>query len=149
MHQLWKIREELPAAQSREGGSIKHDVSVPVSAAIEFIEKASHAVKSEISGIRVCAFGHIGDGNIHYNLTQPPDMDKQAFLDNWECLNRIVHDIVVDMNGSISAEHGIGLLKKMELGHYASSVNLDVMRQIKRAIDPNNIMNPGKIFDRG
>ena len=149
VHQLWKIREELPAAQSREGGSIKHDVSVPVSAAIEFIEKASHVVKSEIPGIRVCAFGHIGDGNIHYNLTQPPDMDKQAFLDNWECLNRIVHDIVVDMNGSISAEHGIGLFKKMELGHYASSVNLDVMRQIKWAIDPNNIMNPGKIFDRG
>ena len=147
VHQLWRIREELPSAQSREGGSIKHDVSVPVSAAIEFIEKASQAVESEIPGVRVCAFGHIGDGNIHYNLTQPRGMDKRAFLDNWEYLNRIVHDIVVDMNGSISAEHGIGLLKKMELDHYAPSVKLDVLRQIKRAIDPNNIMNPGKIFD--
>ncbi|MDG2032942.1 MAG: FAD-binding oxidoreductase [Rhodospirillales bacterium] len=149
VHQLWRIREELPSAQSREGGSIKHDVSVPVSSAIEFIEKASQAVEAEIPGIRVCAFGHIGDGNIHYNLTQPPEMDKRAFLDNWECLNRIVHDIVVDMNGSISAEHGIGLLKKMELDHYSPSVKLDVLRQIKRAIDPNNIMNPGKIFDGG
>ncbi len=149
VHQLWRIREELPSAQSREGGSIKHDVSVPVSAAIEFIEKASQAVESEIPGIRVCAFGHIGDGNIHYNLTQPRGMDKRAFLDNWEYLNRIVHDIVVDMNGSISAEHGIGLLKKKELNYYAPSVKLDVLRQIKRAIDPNNIMNPGKIFDGG
>ena len=149
VHQLWRIREELPSAQSREGGSIKHDVSVPVSAAIEFIEKASQAVESEIPGIRVCAFGHIGDGNIHYNLTQPRGMDKRAFLDNWECLNRIVHDIVVDMNGSISAEHGIGLLKKKELNYYAPSVKLDVLRQIKRAIDPNNIMNPGKIIDGG
>ena len=87
---------------------------------VEFIEKASHAVKSQIPGIRVCAFGHIGDGNIHYNLTQPPDMDKQAFLDNWECLNRIVHDIVVDMNGSISAEHGIGLLKNRVQGEEKS-----------------------------
>ena len=76
-------------------------------------------------------------------------MDKQVFLDKWECLNRIVHDIVVDMNGSISAEHGIGLLKKMELDHYSPSIKLDVQRQIKRAIDPNNIMNPGKIFDGG
>ena len=149
VHQLWRIREELPSAQSREGGSIKHDVSVPVSAAIEFIEKASQAVESEIPGIRVCAFGHIGDGNIHYNLTQPRGMDKRAFLDNWEYLNRIVHDIVVDMNGSISAEHGIGLLKKKELNYYAPSVKLDVLRQIKRAIDPNNIMNPGKIIDGG
>ncbi len=147
VHQLWRIREELPTAQSREGGSIKHDVSVPVSAAIEFIEKASVAVESEIPGIRVCAFGHIGDGNIHYNLTQPSEMERQIFLNKWGCLNRIVHDIVVNMNGSISAEHGIGLLKKMELSHYAPSVKLDVLRQIKKAIDPNNIMNPGKIFD--
>jgi len=147
VQQLWKIREELPEAQSREGGSIKHDVSVPVSASIDFIRKASTAVEAAIPGIRVCAFGHIGDGNIHYNLTQPTEMDKQAYLENWESINRIVHDIVVEMNGSISAEHGIGLLKKEELGHYAPPVDIDLMRQVKTAIDPAGIMNPGKVFD--
>ena len=147
VQQLWKIREELPAAQSREGASIKHDVSVPVSATVKFIRETSQALEAEIPGIRVCAFGHIGDGNIHYNLTQPLDMGKKNFLDNWERVNRIVHDIVVDMGGSISAEHGIGLLKKAELNHYANSVKLDVFRQVKNALDPKNIMNPGKIFD--
>ena len=147
VQQLWKIREELPEAQSREGGSIKHDVSVPVSATVEFIKEASRQVGAKIPGIRVCAFGHIGDGNIHYNLTQPAEMDKQAYLENWAAINRIVHDIVVDMNGSISAEHGIGLLKKQELDRYAPPVKLDLMRQVKAVLDPHNIMNPGKVFD--
>jgi len=143
---LWKLREEIPAAQTREGGSIKHDVSVPVSSACEFVARASEAVQTEMPGIRVCAFGHMGDGNIHFNLTQPEGHDKQVFLGRWGAFNTIVHDIVVAMGGSISAEHGIGLVKRDELGHYASAIELEMMRVIKRAFDPANIMNPGKIF---
>jgi FAD/FMN-containing dehydrogenase len=143
---LWKIREELPAAQSAEGGSIKHDVSVPVSRTIEFIQEASKRVEAALPGIRVCAFGHIGDGNIHYNLSQPADMDKAEYLARWEEFNRIVHDLVVSMDGSISAEHGIGLLKREELAHYSEGLEIEVMRAIKKALDPQGIMNPGKIF---
>ena len=144
---LWKLREEIPAAQTREGGSIKHDVSVPVSSACEFVARASAAVTAEMPGIRVCAFGHMGDGNIHFNLTQPEGYDKQAFIDRWGDFNTIVHDIVIDMRGSISAEHGIGLVKRDELGHYANPIELEMMRVIKRAFDPDNLMNPGKIFE--
>ncbi len=144
---LWKLREEIPAAQSHEGGSIKHDVSVPVSSACEFVAQASNAVTAEMPGIRVCAFGHMGDGNIHFNLTQPEGMDKQAFIGRWGDFNTIVHDIVIAMRGSISAEHGIGLVKRDELDHYANPVELELMRVIKRAFDPDNIMNPGKIFE--
>jgi len=144
---LWKLREEIPAAQSREGGSIKHDVSVPVASACAFVARASHAVQAEMPGIRVCAFGHMGDGNIHFNLTQPEGMDKQAFIGRWGDFNTIVHDIVITMRGSISAEHGIGLVKRDELDHYANPMELEMMRVIKRAFDPDNIMNPGKIFE--
>ncbi len=143
---LWKIREELPAAQSAEGGSIKHDVSVPVSRTIEFIQEASKRVEAALPGIRVCAFGHIGDGNIHYNLSQPADMDKAGYLARWEEFNRIVHDLVVSMDGSISAEHGIGLLKREELAHYSDELDIELMRSIKKALDPQGIMNPSKIF---
>lgn len=144
--ELWKIREEIPAAQSREGGSIKHDVSVPVSKTVEFIIDASAQVEKYMPGVRVCAFGHIGDGNIHFNLTQPVDADKKAFIAEWNDFNRIVHDLVVSMNGSISAEHGIGLIKREELAHYADETKLDLMRRIKQALDPDNLMNPGKII---
>jgi FAD/FMN-containing dehydrogenase len=144
---LWKLREEIPAAQTREGGSIKHDVSVPVSSAGAFVRRASNAVEAEMPGIRVCAFGHAGDGNIHFNLTQPAGADTQAFLERWSDFNTIIHDIVVSMGGSISAEHGIGLAKRGELGHYAPAIDLELMRLIKRAFDPDNIMNPGKIFE--
>jgi D-lactate dehydrogenase (cytochrome) len=112
---LWKIREGIPEAQKKAGGSIKHDVSVPVAAVPFFIERASRAVEAAMKGVRVVPFGHVGDGNIHFNLTQPEGADKQAFLARWEEMNRIVHDIVVEMKGSISAEHGIGRLKKGEL----------------------------------
>ncbi|NQV57673.1 MAG: FAD-binding oxidoreductase [Rhodospirillales bacterium] len=145
--ELWKIREEIPAAQTREGGSIKHDISVPVSKTGEFIIRATKLVEDEMPGIRACPFGHIGDGNIHYNLTQPVGMDKQAFLGRWVDFNRLVHDLVKSMNGSISAEHGIGLVKRSELEHYAPEIELDLMRRIKSVIDPDNIMNPGKIFE--
>ncbi len=143
---LWRLRESIPEAQTREGASIKHDVSVPVSRTTEFIEKANAALAPVAPGIRFCAFGHIGDGNIHYNLTQPVDADGTAFMDRAEELHRIVHDMVAEMGGSISAEHGIGTFKKAELAHYRPSLELDLMRQIKRAMDPGNIMNPGKII---
>jgi D-lactate dehydrogenase (cytochrome) len=143
---LWKIREGIPEAQKKAGGSIKHDVSVPVAGVPLFIERASRAVEAAMAGVRVVPFGHVGDGNIHFNLSQPVDADKQAFLDRWAEMNRIVHDIVVEMQGSISAEHGIGRLKKDELAHYKSPVELDLMRRIKQALDPNGLMNPGNIL---
>jgi len=143
---LWKIREGIPEAQKKAGGSIKHDVSVPVAQVPFFIDRASRAVEAAMDGVRVVPFGHLGDGNIHFNLTQPANADKQAFLGRWEEMNRIVHDIVVDMQGSISAEHGIGRLKKAELAHYKSPVELDLMRKIKQALDPQGIMNPGNIL---
>ncbi len=143
---LWKLREEIPAAQTREGGSIKHDVSVPVSKTTEFVRLAMEAVCAEMPGLRPCPFGHIGDGNIHFNLTQPPGMDKAAFIARWADFNRIVHDLTKRYSGSISAEHGIGLVKRDELEHYTSPLDIELMRRVKRALDPNNIMNPGKIF---
>ncbi len=143
---LWNLREYMSEAQKFEGGSIKHDVSVPVSKIPQFLNSASSIVCAHIPGIRPVPFGHIGDGNIHFNLSQPVDMDKDEYLAKWEEINRIVHEIVVDFGGSISAEHGIGTLKVHELEHFKSNVDLNIMRAIKKAIDPNNIMNPGRIF---
>jgi FAD/FMN-containing dehydrogenase len=144
--ELWRIREEIPAAQTREGGSIKHDISVPVSKTVDFIIEASRRVLKVLPGIRPCPFGHIGDGNIHYNLTQPKNISKEDFMARYAEFNRIVHDLVMDMNGSISAEHGIGSFKRDELAHYASSTKISIMQTIKQALDPDNIMNPGKII---
>jgi FAD/FMN-containing dehydrogenase len=141
---LWLIREAIVDAQRHEGGSIKHDVSVPLASVALFIERATAAVTARLPGIRVVAFGHAGDGNIHFNLSQPPDADKAAYLDRWEEFNRIVHDIVADLGGSISAEHGIGRLKRQELARYKSALELDLMARVKAAFDPHNIMNPGK-----
>ncbi len=146
---LWSLREDLSEVQRLEGGSIKHDVAVPVSRVAEFIELATKACEAALPGIRVCAFGHIGDGNIHFNLSQPTGMDKKAYLAQWEHFNRIVHDIVHGMNGSISAEHGIGLIKRDELTFYKDPVALDLMRALKQTLDPQNILNPGKVVAIG
>lgn len=146
MKKLWNLREHMSEAQKFEGGSIKHDISVPVSKIPDFLCLATDAVKKEVPGIRPVPFGHIGDGNIHFNLSQPPDMDKSFFLSKWEEINRIVHDIVTTLGGSISAEHGIGTLKIKELEHYKNSLDLKMMRQIKKSFDPNNILNPNRIF---
>ncbi len=143
---LWRIRESVPGAQKREGGSIKHDVAVPVSCVPDFIRQATAAVEAALPGVRVVPFGHVGDGNIHFNLTQPVGADKAAFLAEWSRMNRIVHDIVTALRGSISAEHGIGRLKRDELAHYKSPVELALMRKIKQAIDPQGLMNPGKVL---
>jgi FAD/FMN-containing dehydrogenase len=142
---LWRLREQLSDVQRHEGGSIKHDVSVPVSRVADFIETASAACEAAMPALRVCAFGHVGDGNIHFNLSQPVGMDKAAFLAEWERFNRIVHDIVAVMDGSIAAEHGIGLIKRDELLLYKDPVAVELMRTLKRALDPGNILNPGKV----
>jgi FAD/FMN-containing dehydrogenase len=146
---LWRLRETLSEVQGLEGGSIKHDVSVPVSRVADFIEAAEAACAAAMPGIRPCAFGHVGDGNIHFNLSQPLGMDKAAYLAAWPTFNRIVHDIVASMNGSISAEHGIGLIKRDELPRSKDPVALDLMRTLKRALDPANILNPGKVLAMG
>jgi FAD/FMN-containing dehydrogenase len=142
---LWHLRESLSDVQGFEGGSIKHDVAVPVSDVADFIVAATRACEEALSGVRVCAFGHFGDGNIHFNLSQPVSMDKPVFLAQWERFNRIVHDIVHAMNGSIAAEHGVGLIKRDELALYKDPVALDLMRTVKTALDPRNILNPGKV----
>ena len=143
---FWRLRESLPEAQKFAGASIKHDVSVPISRISDFMDVASAKVEAAVPGLRVCAFGHLGDGNIHFNLCQPEGDDGAAFESRMGELNRIVHDTVVAMRGSISAEHGIGRLRKDELAHYASNVSLDLMRRIKVALDPAGIMNPGKVI---
>ena len=143
---LWEIRERLSDTQKHEGGSIKHDVSVPVSRVADFIVEASAACEAAMPGLRVMPFGHFGDGNIHFNLSQPIGMDKEAFLASWERFNRITHDIVGRMGGSISAEHGIGLIKRDELERYKDPVALDLMRRVKAALDPANLLNPGKVL---
>jgi len=146
---LWNLRESLSEVQGKEGGSIKHDVAVPVSRVAEFIDVATKACEAEMPGVRVCAFGHFGDGNIHFNLSQPVGMDKREYLAQWGRFNRIVHDIVHGMKGSISAEHGIGLIKRDELALYKDAVALDLMRSLKRTLDPQNILNPGKVVSIG
>ena len=143
--ELWRLRETIPEAQKHAGGSIKHDVSVPVSKIPEFLEAAEEKSLQIIPGARLVTFGHIGDGNIHYNLNPAPDGDGRAFPGDAEKLCPAIHDIAVGMGGSFSAEHGIGVLKKQELEKYKSGVELDLMRLIKRTLDPKGIMNPGKV----
>jgi FAD/FMN-containing dehydrogenase len=142
---LWRLRESITESQKPEGGSIKHDVSVPVSKVPAFIARASAACEAALPGIRIVAFGHAGDGNIHFNLSQPIGADRAQYLARWEEFNRIVHDIVAELDGSISAEHGIGRLKRDELVHYKSALAIELMRVLKDAFDPKGIMNPGKV----
>jgi FAD/FMN-containing dehydrogenase len=143
---FWLLRECLSDAQSKEGGSIKHDVSVAVGNVPTMIREATPAVEAFIPGARVVAFGHLGDGNIHFNVSQPIGADKQAFLDRWEPMNDIVHGIVARLGGSYSAEHGVGQLKRKQLARWKDPASLAMMRQIKAALDPNNVMNPGKVL---
>jgi D-lactate dehydrogenase (cytochrome) len=146
---FWRLRETIPDAQPFEGASIKHDVAVPVSGVPDFLARAGAALESAVPGIRFCAFGHLGDGNIHYNLSPPEGATKEAdaaFAARRDEINRMVHDIAVGMRGSISAEHGIGQLKREELKRYKDPVALDLMQSLKSALDPKNIMNPGKVL---
>jgi FAD/FMN-containing dehydrogenase len=141
---LWLIREGVVEGQRHEGGSIKHDVAVPVASVAMFLDRATAAVTERLPGIRVVAFGHAGDGNIHFNLSQPVGADRAAYLARWDEFNHIVHGIVADLGGSISAEHGIGRLKREEITRYKSPLELELMARIKAALDPLHIMNPGK-----
>jgi FAD/FMN-containing dehydrogenase len=143
---FWQLRECLSDAQSKEGASIKHDVSVAVGLVPALIREATPAVEAFAPGARVVAFGHLGDGNIHFNVSQPVGADPQAFLDRWDAMNEIVHGIVARLGGSYSAEHGIGQLKRELLAQWKDPASLAVMRQIKAALDPNGVMNPGKVL---
>jgi FAD/FMN-containing dehydrogenase len=142
---LWKMRESLAEAQVSAGGSIAHDVSVPVSRIPEFIARADAALARAYPGIRLCAFGHVGDGNMHYNPARPLDWTRERYVQEKAPINRIVHDIVVELGGSISAEHGIGRSRLTELAHYKAPVEIGMMRAVKHALDPHNLMNPHKV----
>jgi FAD/FMN-containing dehydrogenase len=140
---LWRLRESISEAQRHEGASVKHDVAVPVGRLAAFLAEASALVERDWPGVRVVAFGHVGDGNIHFNLSVPVGGDGTAFLAHWSAFNRIVHDAVRASGGSIAAEHGIGRLKRDELIRVKSPTEIDLMRAVKRALDPAGIMNPG------
>ena len=144
---FWAMRHALSEVQKHEGGSIKHDVSVPVASVPELIDRASAAAIQAMPGCRPLPFGHLGDGNIHFNVSQPPDMDKKAFLARWDEVSALVHAVVVELGGSISAEHGIGVLKRNLLKSVKEPVELDMMRRIKQALDPDNILSPGRMID--
>ena len=133
---FWKLRDEMSAAQKPEGGSIKHDISVPVAAVPDFIEEANAAVVKLIPGSRPVPFGHLGDGNIHYNVSQPVGANAADFLARWHEVNAVVFEIVLKLGGSISAEHGIGVLKRDELPTVKDTVAIELMRQIKAMLDP-------------
>jgi FAD/FMN-containing dehydrogenase len=143
---FWRIREVFGEVQRHEGGSIKHDVSVPVAAVPAFVREADAAIAALIPGARPLAFGHLGDGNVHYNVTQPSVADTAEFLLHWDEVNEAVFAIVKKYRGSISAEHGIGVLKRDQLPAVKDPVALDLMRELKRLLDPKNILNPGKVL---
>lgn len=143
---LWRLREHIPLAQAAAGKNIKHDISLPVSTIPDFILQADAALQAAFPGCQPVTFGHLGDGNLHYNVAPPESEAHEAFLEHQGAINRIVHDAVAAFNGSISAEHGIGMLKREELARYKSPVELDMMRAVKAALDPLGIMNPGKIL---
>ncbi len=143
---LWRIRELLPEAQKHEGASIKHDVSMPLTSIARFIEQASEAVEKAVPGVRIFAFGHLGDGNVHFNVSQPLDMEPETYMALAGTVNRVVYDIVAGLGGSISAEHGLGQLKREEARRYKPAVEIELMQRVKKALDPRGIMNPGKVL---
>jgi len=143
---FWRIRELFGEVQRYEGGSIKHDVSVPVAAVPAFIKEASAAVTKLIPGARPLPFGHLGDGNIHYNVTQPEGADKAAYLERWHDVNDVVFEVVAKYGGSISAEHGIGVIKRDLLPKVKDPVAFELMQTLKRTLDPKGILNPGKVL---
>jgi D-lactate dehydrogenase (cytochrome) len=142
---MWRLREGIVEGQHQSGASIKHDVSVPVAKVPAFMTAGFEAVLGAWPEARLLAFGHLGDGNIHFNLVQPAGESKERFLQRTETMNGVVHDVLARFGGSISAEHGIGQLRRAELQHRKPAAELDLMRRIKRLIDPDNLMNPGKL----
>jgi FAD/FMN-containing dehydrogenase len=148
-HELWHIRESIPLAQAQEGLNIKHDIALPTSRIPEFVAHTDAALRQAIPGVRLVNFGHLGDGNLHYNVQSPAEGDARSFLQTQEPLvNQLVYDAVAQFGGSFSAEHGVGTLKASTLEHYKSPVALGMMRAIKQALDPQGIMNPGCVLRR-
>jgi FAD/FMN-containing dehydrogenase len=146
---LWHIRESIPLAQAQEGLNIKHDISIAVSSIPDFVSQTDAALEATFPGVRLVNYGHLGDGNLHYNVQAPDGADAEAFLrDQEKPINTLVYHAVDDFGGSISAEHGIGSLKRDKLEQHKSPVALDLMRAIKRALDPDNLMNPGRVLRR-
>ncbi|HEY5862865.1 MAG TPA: FAD-binding oxidoreductase [Casimicrobiaceae bacterium] len=143
---LWAVRENITEAQRREGPNIKHDISLTVSAIPAFVDRSVAALAQALPGARPLIFGHLGDGNLHYNLAAPVGVDAGAFMENAAVANRIVHDLVAATGGSISAEHGIGQLKRDELTHYKSGIEIELMHRVKAALDPRGLLNPGKVL---
>ncbi|HUP96659.1 MAG TPA: FAD-binding oxidoreductase [Usitatibacter sp.] len=143
---FWKLRENVSEAQKLDGVSIKHDVSVPVSRVPDLIERASAELTRCFPDIRIVAFGHVGDGNVHYNCSKSERQEASAFFEQATEVNHVVYEVVQALGGSISAEHGLGILKREEIKRYKSELELDLMRAIKRTLDPNNLMNPGKVL---
>jgi FAD/FMN-containing dehydrogenase len=144
--QLWALRENISEAQRREGPNIKHDISLPVSAIPAFMAVCEVALATAFPGARLVVFGHLGDGNLHYNLSAPEGQAATAFMANAHAVNGIVHDLVARHGGSFSAEHGVGQLKRDDLVRYKSPVELRMMRAVKAALDPCDLMNPGKVL---
>ncbi|MEM7502296.1 MAG: FAD-binding oxidoreductase [Pseudomonadota bacterium] len=143
---FWRLRHSISEAQKREGAGLKHDVSVPVGRVAQFIALGTRDVVGAIPGSRVVAFGHVGDGNVHFNVCQPETVDAQSFLAKREAVATIVYDTVTGLGGSISAEHGVGVLKREALVRYRSDIEVTLMKAVKQAIDPDNLMNPGKVL---
>jgi FAD/FMN-containing dehydrogenase len=145
---LWALRENISDAQKLDGISIKHDISLPVSAIPEFLDRCGEALCAAYPGVRIVAFGHAGDGNLHYNPSMPQGGDENAgFIAQTSAVNCIVYDLVASLGGSISAEHGLGQLKREEIRRYKSPLELDMMHRIRQALDPAGLMNPGKLVD--
>jgi FAD/FMN-containing dehydrogenase len=140
------LRETISEAQKIEGISIKHDISVPVSKIAEFVERTDRALQEAFPGIRIVTFGHLGDGNLHYNQSKPEAGENAAFISSQPEVNAIVHDLAHELGGSISAEHGIGQLKRQEMLRYKDALEMEMMRSIKRTFDPQGLMNPGKVL---
>ncbi|MGE4377914.1 MAG: FAD-binding oxidoreductase [Burkholderiaceae bacterium] len=145
--QLWQIRESIPLAQAKEGLNIKHDIAVPTSRIADFVAHTDALLTRELPGVRLVTFGHLGDGNLHYNVQAPVGSEAQAFLQAHEArVNALVYDAVAQFGGSFSAEHGVGALKVRQLQQYQSPVALGLMRTLKRALDPQNLLNPGRVL---
>ena len=143
---LWKLRESIPEAQRVDGASLKHDISVTINSLPDFVERACAWITEHVPDGRLVVYGHVGDGNLHFNLNQAPGSDRSTFLAREPVIKRAVHDFVREFGGSFSAEHGIGRLKVHELERYAPPVELDLMRAVKKALDPNGVLNPGKVL---
>ncbi|TAL55230.1 MAG: FAD-binding oxidoreductase [Pandoraea sp.] len=148
-HALWHLRESIPLAQAQEGLNIKHDIAVPVSRIAGFIEATDPLIQREFPGARMVTFGHLGDGNLHYNVQAPEGSDPKYFLQHEAAINRLVFDSVFAQHGSISAEHGLGRLKRNAIERYKGPVEIGLMRALKASLDPNGLLNPGKVLPDG